>query len=142
MPALRIAAITPGTPIIGANSFQTAVVENTLTLTGRGFSPPAADNQVTLASLATPVLSASTTLTCQVPAGVPLVSVEVQGSRPDYQPATKPISARSVPSPLLKAIGPASGLVGTLVTIVGQGLLEAVVANRLTFIMGSGHYEK
>lgn len=83
-------------------------------------------------------MASATTLTCQVPAEVPLVSAEVQVSRPDYWPAAQAINVRLVPSPLLRAIGPASGLVGTLVTIVGQGLLETVAANRLACAMGGG----
>lgn len=139
LPALAITAITPGTPVIGGSSFQTAVIGDTLTLTGQDFSPLAADNQVTVAGIPTPVLTASATaLTARVPVGVPLANVEVQVSRPGYQPVVKQISVRSVPSPLIIAIRPSSGPVGTLVTIVGQRLLETVAANRLAFTTGNG----
>lgn len=139
LPALTLTAITPGPPVLGSNSFHTAVIGDTLTLTGQAFSARAADNQVTVAGMPTPVLTASTTsLTARVPAGVPLATVEVQVSRPGYQPAGRPISVRAVPSPLIVAIRPTSGPVGTLVTIVGQRLLEIVAVNRLAFATSTG----
>lgn len=139
LPALTITAITPGTPVLGGNSFQTAVIGDTLTLTGQQFGPLVADNQVTIAGIPTPVLTASaTTLTTRVPAGVPFANVAVQVSRTGYQPGVKQISVRSLPSPLLAAIRPTSGRVGTIVTIVGQQLLETVAANRLAFATSNG----
>lgn len=139
LPALILAAVTPGTPVIGGNSFQTAVIGDVLTLTGQGFSSSATGNQVTVAGIPAPVLTASATaLTARVPAGVPFANVEVQVSRAGYQPVAKQISVRSVPSPLITAIRPTSGPVGALVTIVGQRLLETVAANRLAFATGNG----
>lgn len=139
LPAVTLTAVTPGTPVIGGNSFQTAVIGDTLTLAGQDFSPRATENQVTVAGVPAPVLTASATaLTARVPIGVPFATVEVQVSRSGYQPGAKQISVRSVPSPLISTIRPASGPVGTLVTIVGQGLLETVAANRLAFTTSSG----
>jgi hypothetical protein len=139
LPALTITSITPGSIVIGGNSFQTAVIGDTLTIAGQGFSPLVADNQVIVAGIRTPVLTASATaLTARVPVGVPFATVEVQASRAGYQPVSKQISVRSVPSPLIMAIRPTSGPVGTLVTIVGQQLLETVAANRLAFTSSNG----
>lgn len=138
-PALIVTAITPGTPQIGGNSFRTAVIGDTLTISGQNFSSVAADNAVTVQGTPTPVLTATaTTLTARVPAGVPFAYVEVQVSRPGYQPATKQISVRSVPSPLITGIRPTSGRVGSVVTILGKRLLETVAANRLAFTDANG----
>jgi len=139
LPTLTLTAIAPGTPVIGGNSFQTAVIGDTLTLTGQEFSPLVSGNQVTVAGIAAPVLTArATALTAKVPVGVPFATVEVQVSRPGYQPGVKQISVRSLPSPLIQAIRPTRGPVGTVVTIVGRGLLETVAANRLAFTTGNG----
>jgi hypothetical protein len=139
LPALTITAITPGTPVIGGSSFETAVIGDTLTLTGQDFSLLPADYQVTIAGISTPVLTASATaLTARVPAGVPFANVEVQVSCTGYQPVIKQISVRSVPSPRIITIRPTSGPAGTLVTIVGQQLLEIVAANRLAFAAANG----
>ncbi|MBO2012922.1 IPT/TIG domain-containing protein [Hymenobacter negativus] len=134
-----ITDITPGTTQIGGSTLNTAVIGDTLTIQGEGFSGVTTENQVTVQGLPAPVLTASTTqLRARVPAGVPYAYVSVVVTRDGYEPARHQISVRSTPSPIITGIRPSQGRVGTVVTIYGRHLLETVQADQLAFANASG----
>ncbi|OUJ70019.1 IPT/TIG domain-containing protein [Hymenobacter crusticola] len=136
---LQVTSITPGTTLLGGSSLNTAMIGDTLTIRGEGFSSVAADNQVTVQGIATPVLTASATqLQATVPTGVPYSYVQVIVRREGYPPAEKQISIRSTPSPVITGIRPTQGRVGSLVTIYGHHLLETVEANQVAFADANG----
>lgn len=131
--------ITPGTTMIGGNTLNTAVIGDTLTISGTGFSSEAAENLVSVQNIPVRVLTASSTiLRALVPVGVPFAYVDVVVARNGYQPAGRPISIRATPSPVITGIRPTQGRVGAVVTIYGKHLLETLEANQLTFTDANG----
>jgi hypothetical protein len=136
---LQVTDIRPGTTLIGGNTLNTAVIGDTLTIQGMGFSANATENRVTVQGIATPVLAASTTqLRARVPAGVPYAYVPVVVARDGYQSAEHQISVRSTPSPVITGIRPIQGRVGTVVTIYGHRLLETLAADHVAFADAGG----
>jgi hypothetical protein len=138
-PLVTITSITPGPVTIGGSTLNTAVVGDTLLISGTGFSAVAAENLVSMQGISARVLaSTASTLQALVPPGVPFSIVDVVVTRAGYQSASRQISVRSAPSPIITRIRPAQGRVGSAVTIYGRHLLETVSANRLAFADASG----
>lgn len=136
---LRVSDITPGTTMIGGSTLNTAIIGDTLTISGEGFSGVAPENQVAIEGITALILAASATqLQATVPADVPYSYVKVVVTREGYQPAEHRISVRSTPSPVITGIRPAQGRVGSVVTIYGNHLLEVLEADLLSFADVSG----
>jgi len=136
---LRVSDITPGTTMLGGSTLNTAVIGDTLTITGEGFSSVAPDNQVTIEGISAPILAASERqLQATVPVGVPYAYVKVVVTREGYQQAEQQISVRSTPSPVITGIRPTQGRVGSVVTIYGRHLLETLEADHLAFANATG----
>jgi hypothetical protein len=136
---LRVNDITPGTTMLGGRTLNTAVIGDTLTISGEGFSSVAADNTVSVQGIVAPVLTASATqLEAVVPTGVPFSYVSVVITRRGYQSAEHRISVRALPSPVITGIRPTQGRVGSVVTIYGRHLLETVESNHIMFTNANG----
>lgn len=136
---LRVTDITPGTTQIGGSTLNTAVIGDTLTIRGEGFSSATAENGVAVQGVPARVLTASATqLRATVPAGVPYAYVQVVVTRTGYQQAVQQISVRSTPSPVVTGIRPTQGRVGSVVTIYGKHLLETLQAGQLAFTDAGG----
>ncbi|MBC8085519.1 MAG: IPT/TIG domain-containing protein [Hymenobacter sp.] len=135
---IRISDITPGTTMIGGSTLNTAVIGDTITISGERFSVVAAENLVSIQEIPVPVLAASsTTIQVMVPPRVPFSYVDVVVARAGYEPAVRQISVRSSPSPLITGIRPTTGPVGTVVTILGKNLDETL-ENAVAFPNATG----
>lgn len=136
---LSVTDITPGTTIIGGNTLNTAIVGDTLTISGGGFSSIATENQVVIEGISAPILAASATqLQVTVPVGVPYSYVKVVVIREGYQQAEQQISVRTTPPAVITGIRPTQGRVGSVVTIYGTHLLETLESDHLAFANANG----
>ena len=134
MQKITIIDITPGTTVTGGSTLNTAMIGDTMTITGENFSTVASENQVSVHGVPSTVLMASTTvIKAKIPTGVPFSSVDVVVARAGYREAVSPISIRAVPSPVITGISPTSGPIGTIVTIYGKNLQETLEANMIMF---------
>ena len=138
-PALTITDVTPGTTRLGGSTLNTALVGDTLVITGENFSPVTTENQVSVQAIAAPVIGASPTeIKALVPLRTPLTTVDLVVARTGYLSATAPITVRSTPSPVITGIRPLRGQVGSVVTILGRHLLELADADQADFTGASG----
>ena len=137
--ALTISDVTPGLTRLGGSTLNTAVVGDTLVITGENFSSVTTENQVSVQAIAAPVITASSTeLKALVPPRTPFATVDLVVARPGYAPATRQITVRSVPSPVITGIRPLRGQVGSVVTILGRHLLELAAADQADFTGAAG----
>jgi len=136
---LTITDISPGTTILGGNTLNTAMIGDTMAISGGNFSDIASDNFVFVHGIPSPVIMATNSeIKSIVPDDIPYSSVDVVVKRAGYQEATSSIRVRATPSPEIDGISPTSGTVGTIVTIYGKNLLETVEANTIIFTDSSG----
>lgn len=133
-------------PQISATSPGTAVRNNTLTLSGTGFSPSVADNQVLFSVVGdrvlrvTPSQGSTTSLTVTVPADA--VSGRIQVYRKDVPLGGKefPILVDGTPMPLLLTdIAPYVQLTpGTTVALTGMGFDNDAANDSVLFTSSAG----
>jgi len=136
---ITITNITPGTTLIGGNTLNTAMIGDTITIIGQNFSAVAEENLISIQGIPTTVIAASVTeIKAKVPPGVSFSYVDVVVARAGYQKAVSQISVRAYPSPVITGISPASGPVGTVVTIYGKNLEETLDANMIAFTDAKG----
>jgi len=131
---VTITNITPGTTVLGGNTLNTAMIGDTMTITGENFSTVASENRVSVHGVPSTVIRASNTvIKAKIPTGVPFSYVDVIVARTGFQEAVSPISIRATPSPVITGISPTSGPIGTIVTIYGKNLEETLEANMIMF---------
>ena len=137
--ALTITDVTPGTTRLGGSTLNTAVIGDTLVITGENFSAAATENQVSVQAIAAPVIRAAPTeIRALVPPRTPFTTVDLVVARAGYLSATAPITVRSGPSPVITGIRPLRGQVGSVVTILGRHLLEIADADQADFTGAPG----
>ena len=131
--ALILSGCGSGTaPGITSFSPTSGTVGTTVTIVGENFSTTAAENSVTFNGTSAAVTSAAATeLVATVPSGVTTgpISVTVNG-----QTATS--SSNFTVTPSITSLSPASGSVGTTVTITGSGFVTTK-ANDIVMFNGT-----
>ena len=121
MPPPTISGFTPSSGTVGTS----------VTITGTGFDPTPANDQVAFNGTWTGISAAtSTQLTVAVPyaASTGPIGVRVNGSTPVYTS-----SIFTVPPPTISSFTPISGTAGTSVTITGTGFANTPSGNHVTF---------
>ncbi|WP_439882522.1 DUF7619 domain-containing protein [Pontibacter sp. MBLB2868] len=117
-------------PVISGLSSYLDKVGATITISGENFASEALRNIVLFEKVQAQVLESSATqLKVRVPAGVSIanVAVETPGGK-----ATTPKPFEVIPAPVLFSFSPASGPVGTEVTLVGENFLAIGIQDTLT----------
>lgn len=119
-PALTI------TPLLTGSTPAAAIIGSTITLSGSGFSPTAADNHVLFGSTAATVTAAtSEALTLNVPAGI--------SGNQTLHLSVGSLTATGTPTfavkPAITDVNPAGGVTGTVVTLTGSGFDTTALNN-------------
>nr|MDT0663247.1 IPT/TIG domain-containing protein [Micromonospora sp. DSM 115978] len=104
-----------------------------VTITGTGFAPDPADNEVTIGGAAATVTEAAPTqLVVTVPAGASTGPVAVETAAGSAT-SPDPFTVEEVPAPAISGFSPASGAPGDPVTITGTGFDPAPAHNVVEF---------
>ncbi|MCW9708615.1 IPT/TIG domain-containing protein, partial [Fodinibius salsisoli] len=126
--------VTVPAPVIDAINPTEGEVGTVVTITGSNFGATAGDNAVAFGGVEASINSASETeVVAVVPNSLGAGAVDVTLTA-NGQTATAPQQFTvTVPAPVIDAINPTSGIVGTEVTITGENFSSTIAENTVTF---------